>query len=443
VISKRILLNLAVFTTIAALLVGYGIVTLFGSPFDHQRTVVAELPEAGGLRVGFSASHDGVVVGTVSKIQLLKGKVRVTVKLDHGRTVPRGVRAQVVRASAVGEQRLDLASIPGGSERALPDGGRVGLAAHPIPPDVVDVLKTMTDFIDALPAKDLNIVLHELATGIDGRSDDLKAMTRSLSTISDNVVKTDHDFRRLLAAGPPVLDDFSTMSPEVHRALRNTESLTRILADRDEDLVALLKDGATFSDVADRVIVENRTNLTCLFDDVRRVSDAFQGQTLRDLARAFDINQQFFGLIDHLAVRGHAADVGYGGGARDDQLWLRTRLLVPPQTPAASSYNPPRQPRPVITGKACSNTYGKGVGATSAPTRDLGVAPGPRPAGSSPTTASPLAQATEQLKATPAVQAKDRPSSNRDLVPLFILGVGLMVAVTTTLPAARNRRRAR
>lgn len=73
-ISRRILLNLAVFSAAAFLLVGYGIVTLFGSPFQHQRTVVAELPDAGGIRAGFSLSHDGVVVGTISKVELLKGK---------------------------------------------------------------------------------------------------------------------------------------------------------------------------------------------------------------------------------------------------------------------------------------------------------------------------------------------------------------------------------
>src|SRR5690606_26182561 len=69
-VSKRILVNLVVFFAASVLLVGYGAVTLFGNPFVDRRTVVTELPDAGGLRTGFSASHDGVVIGTVSDLQL-------------------------------------------------------------------------------------------------------------------------------------------------------------------------------------------------------------------------------------------------------------------------------------------------------------------------------------------------------------------------------------
>ena len=444
-ISKRIIANLVVFTSIAALLVGYGIVTLFGSPFDHQRTVVAEFPDAGGIRPGFSASHDGVVVGTVSKVQLLHGRVRITAQLDPGVSVPKGVAAQIIRASAVGEQRLDLLSIPGGSQEALPDGGTVKLAAHPVPPDVADVLKTVTDFVDALPADKLNVLVHEAALGVDGRAEDLKSITRSLSTVSDDVVAGDRDLRTLLDAAPPVLDDFSRMSPEVHQALDDTTALTKILSDRDQDLVALLKDGSDLAVVGDRVITDNRANLTCLVDDVRDISDHLQGTTLANLDHALAINQDFFGLIDRLAVKGHAKDVGYGGGARDDQLWLRTRLLVPPQSPAASSYSPPRSPRPVLTGKACTSKYGKGVAATPQPTTDLGaskVGTGPDRSGSTSAAASQgvVGSLTDLV---PARQASPERTSNRDVVPLFILGIGVVVAAVTTLPARRNRRRAR
>jgi phospholipid/cholesterol/gamma-HCH transport system substrate-binding protein len=442
VISRRILANLIVFFSIAALLVGYGVVTLFGSPFDKARTVVAELPDAGGLRVGFSASHDGVVVGTVKRIELEKRKVRVTVDLDKGVTIPRGVRARVVRASAVGEQRLDFLSLAGGSDEPLPDGAKVPLAPHPVPPDVADVLASVTKLIDALPAKDLNTLVHEAALGIDGRADDLKSITRSLSAVSDQVVATDADFRRLLDAGPPVMDRFSAMSPEVHRALANTEALTKILSDKRQDLVSLLRNGADFAQVADGVILDNRANLTCLVSDIRDLVHTFQGQTLRDLDRSLAINQQFFGLIDNLAVKGHAADVGYGGHARDDQLWLRTRLLVPPQSPAASSYTPPRAPRPVITGRACSSTYGRGASATAAPSRDLGAKP-ISDAGTAEAAGQPSANLGSILHSTPMGQASPRPASNHDGVPLFILGIGLVVAAVTLLPSTRTRRRAR
>lgn len=439
-ISKRIVVNLVVFFSISALLVGYGAVTLFGSPFDHRRTVVADLPDAGGLRPGFSASLDGVVVGTVSEVELRDEEVRVTVELDEGVEVPSGVEARVIRASAVGEQRLDLASTPGGSRTPLADGAEVPVGADPIPPDVADVLQTATDLIGALPAEDLNTLIHEAALGVDGRAEELQSITRSLSTLSDQVVASDDDIRLLLDKAPGVLDDFSEMSPAVHDALDDTEALTGILAARRDDLALLLANGADLAEVGDRVLLENRANLTCLLDDLTRITGTLQGETLAALDESMRINQQFFGLIDKVAAAGPAKDLGAGP---HDQLWLRTKLLVPPQTPAASAYAPPRGPRPVLTGAACESPYGDGAAATPQPTAGPGgaVALQSSPAGADGAGSAP-AGPDDLAGAVPLGQASEEPASNPSIVPLLVLGAGVLVALASLLPAARTRRRA-
>ncbi len=446
-IDRRIIANLVVLLAIAVALEGYGVVTLFGSPFDERRTLVADLPDAGGLRTGFSVSHDGVVVGTVSKIDLLPGEVRVTAELDPGVTVPEGVTASVVRASAVGEQRLDLTSVDGGSQEALADGAEVPVGEDPIPPDVADVLETATGLIEVIPTDDLNTVIHEAAVGIDGRADELRSITASLTTVSDDVVELDPELRRLLDNGPVVLDDLSELSPELHRALDNTEQLTRILADRDDDLVALLGRASDLSEVGDRVVLDNRSNLTCLVRDLRDITGTLQGDTLANLDRGLATNNQFFGLIDTLAVRGPVRDVGYGPG-KDDQLWLRTRLLVPPQTPSASAYVPPRGPRPVVTGEACTTRYGDGAAATPDPgpnvvpdnDRDPTLA-APSPAAAPPS--APPIDVGGVLGLLNIGQASPPEAANPVSVPLLILGVGILLALLSVIPTARTRRRPR
>lgn len=375
-ITRRIIANLVVFFTLSAALVVYGAVTLFGSPFEQRRTVVAELPEAGGLRTGFSASHDGVVVGTVSKVELGDdvdvggdgaGAVRVTVELDPGVTVPSGVQAKVVRASAVGEQRLDLVSTGDGTGEPLADGAVVPLAEDPIPPDVADVLETTDRLLAALPADDLNVLVRELAASVDGRAGDLKAINRALADIDEDIVDIEPDLRAVLETSPEVLDDFSDLSPAAHQALRNTDVLTRTLASRDDDLVDLFADGAELAETFDRVLLDDRASLTCVIGDVRSIAGDLQGETLGHLDQALALNQVFFGAIDDVAVRGDAADVGYGP-AQDDALWLRARLLVPPESPPGSRYVPPRAPRPVVTGAGCRNAFGTGAEAVPAPT---------------------------------------------------------------------------
>ncbi|WP_421121516.1 MlaD family protein [Aquihabitans daechungensis] len=439
-IDRRIIANLIVFFTLSGLLIAYGAVTLFGNPFEQRRTVAADLPDAGGLRTGFSASHDGVVIGTVSKIDLHGTKVRVTVELDPGVTVPSGVEAKVVRASAVGEQRLDLASTGATSGKALPDGAVVPVADDPIPPDVADVLETTNRLFAALPADDLNILVRELATSVDGRAGDLQAINRAIGDINEDVIAVEPDLEALLADAPGVLDDFSAMSPSAHRALRNTEILSRTLASRDEDIVQLLVDGGDLAETFDRVLLDDRASLTCVIGDVRTINHALQGETLDHLDQGLALNALFFGAIDDVAVRGDAADVGYGP-AQDDALWLRSRLLVPPESPPGSRYSPPRGPRPVQTGAGCRNAYGTGADAVEA-SDTVGdelastVRPGVADRSTAPGDARPEFPPGRPIDDSPGAQ--DRPT-NFDLVLLLGGLIALAAAAAKSYTYLRNR----
>lgn len=440
-LSKRIVANLVVFFALSVGLIGYGFVTLFGNPLADPRTVQTELPDAGGLRTGFSASHDGVIIGTVSAIDLTERGVRVTVELDPGVTVPAGVEARVVRASAVGEQRLDLVTVRPADGRTLADGATVPTGTDPVPPDVADLLETATGLISALPSDDLNTVVHESAAALKGRSEDVKSLTRNLTRISDDIVAGDADLRRLLAAAPPVLDDFADLSPDVHRALDNTEELTRFLADHDQQVVDLLGHTADLATTADGVLLDNRANLTCLGGDLVTLTGTLQGQTLADLDRALRTNQWFFGLIDKVSARGPTRDVGYGP-VTPDQVWLRTLLLMPPQTPFASAYRPPRAPLPVKTGRACPVTpFGPAAPATPATPTGAADAAVRAPAGERtnvlpPDATFPAPRRTGPLPA--GEQASTRWTLNRLVVPLLILLAGVAVLIGTYGPAARR-----
>ncbi|MCU1453514.1 MAG: hypothetical protein JWN46_1660, partial [Acidimicrobiales bacterium] len=360
-ISRRVLINLLVVVVVSGALVTYGAVTLFGNPLATKTHISTELANSSGLRTGFSASVNGVVVGRVSSVKLTQHGVRVTVELDRGTSVPSNVEARVVRASAVGEQRVEFTPTGPANAAPLANGAEVKAAPDATPPEVADVLGVATRLVRAIPTNDLNTIVHEGARAVRGQADNLKAITRSLTTLSDNVVAGEGNLRRLLDNSPSVLNDFSAMSPAVRTALANTRMLTGIFADDSQHLLALLRSGGDFATVADSVLLDNRTNLTCLIGDLTTLSAFTQGRNLQNLDRGLAINQNLFGAIDKLAPEGHAAAIGYGGHERNDQTWLRNRLLVPPGTPSASAYSPHR-PLPVSKpGLACANRYGAGA----------------------------------------------------------------------------------
>jgi phospholipid/cholesterol/gamma-HCH transport system substrate-binding protein len=362
-VTPRILVNLVVFLLVSAALITYGAVTLLGNPLTRGARISTTLDEASGVLPGFSAAYDGVIVGVVSDTELVEDGVRITVELDPGIEVPSDVEARVVRASAVGEQRLEMNPIGEGDGPPLQDGDEIPPAAEAAPPEISEVLDTAATLFDEIPADDLNTVIHETALAVQGREEDLRLLTRDLDIFAEQFLEHEDSFRSLLETAPPVLDSVTSVGPELEEALADTATLSEVLAERRFDLVDLMQHGAQFAEVADEIVGGQQANLACIFEDAAALSE-FTGdpETLADLDAIFGLNQYFFGPIEDIAVVGHAEDVGYGAPDRENQRWLRVLTMVPPGTPPAVAYHPARPTPPTLPGGGCSNVFGNGVG---------------------------------------------------------------------------------
>ena len=385
-IQRRVLINLVAFFVVAAALIGYGAFTLLGNPFRDPRQVRTTFEDASGLLPGFSASLDGVVVGTVDSVELGDDGVVVTVDLDPGVTIPDDVEASVLRASAVGEQRVEFTPTDGGTGDPVPDGGEVPAAPNATPPEISAVLDTANEFITALPADDLNTLVHEAVTALRGREDELAGFASDIDTFNREFLAHEESFRDLLRTSPRLLDALTEVSPEFRDALANTATFTGTLADRSQDLTELMQNGAALGEVGGDFLEATMPNLGCLFADSADLNAFLAEPTvLRNIQLGLDLNQAFFGPIDALAVEGHAIGFPqFGSSERNDQLWLRVQTLIPPGQPAASRYLPIRRTPDTLPGPGCQNAFGAGVGPAEqegafAPIREDQLVPGGDP----------------------------------------------------------------
>jgi virulence factor Mce-like protein len=429
-ISRRVIINLVAFFVIAGALVAYGAFTLLGNPFRDPRQVRVAFDDASGLLPGFSASLDGVVVGTVASVDLVDDRIEVTVDLDPGVTIPSDVEASVIRASAVGEQRVEFTPTEGGTAEPVPDGGEVPAADDATPPEISEVLDTTNDLITALPADDLNTVVHEAVVALRGREDELAGFAADIDTFNHEFLDHEDAFRDLLRTSPRLLDALTEVAPEFRQALANTAVFSGTLAERSQDLTELMVNGADFADVAGPLLESQMPNLGCLFSDAADLNDFLADPTvLRNLQLGLDLNQAFFGPINALAVEGHAIGFPqFGSVDRDDQGWLRVQTLLPPGTPMASRYQPVRPTPNTMPGPGCRNEFGSGVGPASqaeggfAPVRedrlvpagdpDVALAPVPGPsAGSSD------ADPTAVNDPPPEAEAEGQPARTAASVP--------------------------
>jgi phospholipid/cholesterol/gamma-HCH transport system substrate-binding protein len=393
VISRRVIINLIAFFGLTGLLVVYGFFTLIHNPLDKPTTLYSFIDDTGGVRSGFTVALRGVPVGHVGTLQLrdvrqpdgsMVKRVRISLAIDHGITVPSDSQAEVERANPLGEQEVNLITGPGDSAPPARDGAILRPTATPTPPDVGQVVDAADHLFSAVPTGDLETVIHQLALAFNGRSQDIRTIIEESDVLSRNFLASQAAFRQLLAAAPPVLDTVASVGPQLHDALANTQLLLDLLNQRKTDIVNLAKDGTSFAVTANQFLADNTANLACFTKDLGDLgSNLSANPNYTNLDHALLLNQAFFGPINKLTPSGSAVSLGTGS-VTHDQSWFRVRTLLPPQMPSAVTYPTPHQIPDTYPGAACLSVFGNGVPAgsqadASPPSENGKVIPAPAP----------------------------------------------------------------
>ena len=365
-LTRRMLVNLIVFLTIAVALVVLGIVNLLGNPLRAHTGVSAVFPDASGLHPGFDVTLDGVDVGVISDVRLVAQGVRVGIRFDPGVKVPGDVVASVDLANALGEQQIDLVPAHGGRGPLLRDGAVVPVNPNGLPASVGRLVQVATQLFDAIPPGDLNSVLHQLALALRGRGQDLRTINEAGRAFADEFLAFQSQFEQLLANAPPVLDSVSAAGPQLQAALSNTAVLLKVLAARRNELANAIGQGATVSQDVLTIGTTELPNLACLIHDFSELTvNLAQPANLANLNTSLLTNHYFFGAVDGVSRPGPAASLYPGDPARTGQYWLRTRLFVPPAQPPASQYTQPKNLPATRPGAGCQTELGNGVAPAS------------------------------------------------------------------------------
>jgi len=440
VITRRIVVNLIAFGVISAVLIAYGFLDLLGNPLRPTTSVSTVFPTAAGLSPGFTVTLDGVPVGSVSGVSLVPDGAKVTMTINPGHPIPSNVQARVVVANALGEQEVELAPPPDTPDPPpLRSGAVIPAAADSTPADVGTVVAEFTKLVAAIPPGDLNAVLHDLATGLAGRGQDLRTINESGLIFSQEFLAYQQQFESLLDNAPPVLDTVTANAQSLQQGLANTAVLVEALAQHRDDLVNLLAQGTVTAQQLDQLVTTNQPDLACIVHDVADVNQNLgTGANLANLDTTLATNWVFFGAIDKVAPSGPAKALTAGDTARSDQEWLRTRLLLPPAQPSADAYTQPTTLPPILPGAACDTEFGPGVG----PALQAGF----HPAGPNATVSSPTASEADVRGGGPVVPSS-APAAARAPLPtgsgaaLPVLALLMGVAWLTLLRQRRDRGR--
>lgn len=162
------LLHLAAALAVGAAALAYLLVKVVGTnTFAGHYVVRVQMPVTGGLFPGSQITYRGVPIGTVGTIRISDAGVVADLDIRDGVHVPAATRAVVTDRSPAGEQYIDLQPTAAGPPY-LHDGSLIPANRTQRPPTLADLLTTVTSFSDSISAKDLRIVIDQLATAFGG-----------------------------------------------------------------------------------------------------------------------------------------------------------------------------------------------------------------------------------------------------------------------------------
>ena len=193
-------------------------------------TYHAMFTEAGGLKPNDEVRIAGVRVGKINEIELAGDQVRVTFKVEESAEFGADTGAAIKVKTVLGAMFLALE--PAG-EGELEEGATIPAARTTSPYDVVEAFEGLAETSAQIDTDQLAEALTTMADLTRNTPDEFRSALDGLSRLSANVAEKDAQINDLLV---------------------NLERVSTVLDERDQDIIALMRD----SDVLFRALVARR-----------------------------------------------------------------------------------------------------------------------------------------------------------------------------------------
>ena len=207
-------------------------------------TYYANFTDSSGIKNNDEVRIAGVRVGKVTGVDLDDGHVKVTFRIDSGAKFGTQTNAEIKVKTLLGA--MFLALDPKGSGQ-LAKGSTIPTSRTRSAYDVVQAFDGLAERAQALDLPQLTTSLNTLADATKDTPEALQSTLKGLSALSANVAARDS---------------------QVNTLLGNLKKVSGVLAERNQDIVTLMKD----SDVLLRAVVARREAIHQLLVSTSKLS---------------------------------------------------------------------------------------------------------------------------------------------------------------------------
>ncbi|MCW2787098.1 MAG: hypothetical protein JWP74_3615 [Marmoricola sp.] len=272
--SRLTRIQLVVFMIVTILAVSYGAVNYFhiGTVFAPSFQVKAEFKTSGGIYQRADVDLLGTRVGSVRKIIPGPGTgTTVVLSLDHGVKIPRDVTAAIGDKSAIGEQYVELEPRTAGGP-VLASGDVITTANTSSPIDVSKLLGDLDSLAGSIPAKDLNTVMTELSTGLNGVGGTLGHLIDNTDRLTKASLGNADNLDTLIDEASTVLDTQVGKGDQTASYLKSLGSLTAQLRSIDGSFDSLFVNGIRAGTQVSNLLADNQAALPVLLNQLVSVT---------------------------------------------------------------------------------------------------------------------------------------------------------------------------
>lgn len=268
-ITRRTKVQLAVFALITLLGVSY-----VGARFarldrffiDDSYTVVAHLPDSGGVYAGAEVSYRGVGIGKLDKLELTEDGVDAYLDIDNEYDeIPADSLALVGNRSALGEQYVELQ--PNTDEGPyLEDKSEIDKTKLPI--STTKLLTDVTNTVNSVDNGDLRTVINELGIAFDGTGEDLAQI---IDTSNSFIKEANANFdltTALIRDSNTVLKGQLNSASAIRAFSKNLSLFSTTLVGSDKDIRNLIDNGGATAIQLKRFLDKNKVELSGLLNNL-------------------------------------------------------------------------------------------------------------------------------------------------------------------------------
>jgi phospholipid/cholesterol/gamma-HCH transport system substrate-binding protein len=238
---------------------------LFGA---DAYTVTADFAQSGGIFEGAEVTYRGTAVGRVGRLHLADNGVYVDLRIDKAqRRIPADTKAVVANRSAIGEQYVDLQPRSDGGPY-LKDHSKIAQDDTQTPIEITEVLLNLDQLVESVGKDDLRTTVHELGTGFAGKGRDLQAILDNSSVLIRAADANVEQTIKLITDSKTVLGGQIAGADNIREWAKSTALLTDTLVKSDADLRKLIDQGDSAAQQVDALLTENKSDVAVLLSNL-------------------------------------------------------------------------------------------------------------------------------------------------------------------------------